>query len=167
MIDSERIVTLDDLVDRVPEALLREAEQSRLAAEEIIDDLHPNHSKEPTNVTKDLSKAQRIRKFLSEKPEARNRDIVEALKAYKVTAADVANVKSLMKRSEGKPARRKASDEPKAPGARSESTALVPSGGGMSLAELEAGVAFVKTVGSLTRAKHLLIILETIKDSVK
>jgi hypothetical protein len=166
MIDSERVVTLDDLVERVPEALLREAEQNRLAAEEIIDDLQPNHTKGPLNVAKDLSKAQRIRKFLSEKPEARNRDIVEALKAYKVTAADVANVKSLMKRSEGKQTNRK-SGEATTTSAKTDSTALVPSGGGMSLSELEAGVAFVKSVGSLTRAKHLLIILETIKDSVK
>jgi hypothetical protein len=37
----------------------------------------------------------------------------------------------------------------------------------MSIAELEAGVQFVKEVGSLTRAKHLLIILESIKDSIK
>lgn len=166
MLDIERVVTLDDLVDRVPEALIREAEQNRLASEELIDDSHPKHAKELQNVSKDLSKAQRIRQYLEDHPESRNRDIVEALKQYKVTAADVANVKSLMKRTGGKPSGRKGA-ETKSSTTRSESTALVPAGAGMSIAELEAGVEFVKTVGSVTRAKHLLIILESIKDSIK
>ncbi|MFN6130313.1 MAG: hypothetical protein ACK6DC_17425 [Planctomycetota bacterium] len=166
MLDNDRVVTLDDLVERVPEALLREAEQSRLAAEEILDDSYPNRTKGPYNVGKDLSKAERIRNYLTDRPEARNRDVVEALKQYKVTAADVANVKSLMKRSQAKLQGRKTTDA-RTPPPRTESTALVPAGPGMSITELEAGVAFVKAVGSLTRAKHLLIILETIKDSVK
>jgi hypothetical protein len=166
MLDNDRVVTLDDLVERVPEALLREAEQSRLAAEEILDDSYPNRAKGPYNVAKDLSKAQRIRRYLTDSPEARNRDVVEALKQFKVTAADVANVKSLMKRSDAKQHGRKTTDA-KPPAPRTDSTALVPAGPGMSITELEAGVAFVKSVGSLTRAKHVLIILETIKDAVK
>jgi hypothetical protein len=117
-------------------------------------------------LSKDLSKAQRIRKYLEDNPESRNRDIVEALKQHKVTAADVANVKSLLKRTGSKQERKK-TYESRPAGSRSESTALVPAGSGMSIAELEAGVAFVKAVGSVTRAKHLLIILESIKDSIK
>jgi hypothetical protein len=167
MLDIERVVTLDDLVDSVPEALIREAEQNRLASEELIVDSHPKHAKERQIVSKDLSKAQRIRKYLEENPESRNRDIVEALKQYKVTAADVANVKSLIKRSEGKSSGRKGAESKSSSASRTESTALVPAGAGMSIAELEAGVQFVKEVGSLTRAKHLLIILESIKDSIK
>jgi hypothetical protein len=166
MLDIERVVTLDDLVDSVPEALIREAEQNRLASEELIDDSQPKRVKEPYILSKDLSKAQRIRKYLEDNPESRNRDIVEALKQHKVTAADVANVKSLLKRTGSKQERKK-TYESRPAGSRSESTALVPAGSGMSIAELEAGVAFVKAVGSVTRAKHLLIILESIKDSIK
>lgn len=165
MLDIERVVTLDDLVDRVPEALIRQAEQNRMASEELIDEPHPDRPQEPHILTKDLSKAQRIRKHLEEHPEARNRDVVDALKQHKVTAADVANVKSLLKRSETKQAKGSSATKPNT--VPPESTALVPAGGGMSLAELEAGVVFVKSVGSITRAKHLLIILESIKDSIK
>jgi hypothetical protein len=166
MMDIERVVTLDDLVESVPEALIREAEQNRLASEENIHDSLPYRTKESHLVTKDQSKAQRIREYMEENPEARNKDIVEALRQYKVTAADVANVKSLTKRSAGKRGAKKPV-EAKSTAPRSESTPLVPSGAGVSLTELEAGVAFVKSVGSLTRAKHVLIILETIKDAVK
>jgi len=166
MMDIERVVTLDDLVESVPEALIREAEQNRLASDEIIHDLHPYRTKEPQLVAKDQSKAQRIRDYMEENPEARNKDIVEALRQYKVTAADVANVKSLTKRSAGKRGAKKPV-ETKSSAPRDESTALVPAGAGVSLTELEAGVAFVQAVGSLTRAKHVLIILETIKDAVK
>jgi hypothetical protein len=49
MLDIERVVTLDDLVDRVPEALIREAEQNRLASEELIDDSHQTPAKERQN----------------------------------------------------------------------------------------------------------------------
>lgn len=166
MMDIERVVTLDDLVESVPEALIREAEQNRLASEEIIHDSLPYRAKEPHLVAKDQSKAQRIREYMEEHPEARNKDIVEALRPYKVTAADVANVKSLTKRGSGQRGAKK-SVEAKSSAPRSESSPLVPSGAGVSLTELEAGVAFVKSVGSLTRAKHVLIILETIKDAVK
>ena len=166
MMDFERVVTLDDLVESVPEALIREAEHNRLASEELIDESTPSRVKEPRLVAKEPSKAQRIRSYMDENPEARNRDIVQALRDYKVTAADVANVKSLMKRSS--PLRPTKKETPtKTASARSESTAMVTTGAGISITELEAGVAFVKSVGSLTRAKHVLIILETIKDNVK
>lgn len=166
MTDFERVVTLDDLVESVPEALIREAEQNRLASEELIDDSRPYSPKEPQIVAKEQSKAQRIREYLENNPEVRNRDVVEALKQHKVTAADVANVKSLMKRTAIKRTAKK-SVESKPATIRTESTALIAPGAGMSISELEAGVAFIRSVGSLTRAKHVLIILETIKDNVK
>lgn len=163
--DFDRLVTLDDLVDSVPEALVREAEQKRLASEEIIHDSHQQPVKDTNTVAKDLSKAQRIRAYLEDHPEARNRDVVEALKQHKVTAADVANVKSLTKRSQGKEST--STGEAKRPTARSESTAIAPVGASISLPELEAGLAFIKTSGSITRAKHVLIIIEQIRDNVK
>jgi hypothetical protein len=166
MMDFDRVVTLDDLVESVPEALVREAEQKRLASEEIIDDSHHQHAKETRTVARDQSKAQRIREYLETNPEARNKDVVEALKQFKVTAADVANVKSLTKRTAGKRTSGTVR-ETKRTVERSESTGLAPVGASVSLPELEAGVAFIKASGSITRAKHVLIIIEQIRDNVK
>jgi hypothetical protein len=103
---------------------------------------------------------------LESNPEARNKDVVEALKQYKVTAADVANVKSLSKRTSAKRTSA-APRETKSRVERSESTGLAPVGASVSLPELEAGVAFIKASGSITRAKHVLIIIEQIRDNVK
>jgi hypothetical protein len=162
MVDIERVVTLDELVERVPERMIREAERNRTQIEEISP--VPTHSplKETHIVSKELSKAQRIRNFLEANPEARNKDVVEALSAYSVTAADVANVKSITKRSTAKQA--VVHREPRRPRPEpSESTAMSSAGPSITLPELEAGVAFVKAAGSIMRAKHLLIIIEQIK----
>ena len=97
MVDIERVVTLDDLVESVPEDLVRQAEQRKIASENKI--VEANFSvKDPLNMSKDLSKAQRIRLYMENNPGSRNKDIVEALKGFSVTAADVANVKSIAKR---------------------------------------------------------------------
>jgi len=112
-------------------------------------------------MSKELSKAQRIRAFMEANPEARNKDVVEALKQYKVTAADVANVKSISKRASGNAPSTRESSRPRSE--RSESTAISSPGASITLPELEAGVAFVKAAGSIMRAKHLLIIIEQIK----
>ena len=113
-------------------------------------------------MTKELSKAKRIREYLNNNPEARNKDAVEALGAYGVTAADVANVKSHQKRSKG-PAKKSATTA-KAKPAPATSTALSNNGPTINWKELEAGVAFVKAAGSVQRAQHLLIIIDQIKD---
>jgi hypothetical protein len=97
MIDSDRVITLDELVESVPEVLIREAEQRVSAEEHAVEEV--NYSiKDPLSMSKDLSKAQRIRLYMENNPEARNKDVVEALKGFSVTAADVANVKSIAKR---------------------------------------------------------------------
>lgn len=164
MVDLDRVVTLDELVDRVPEQLIRQAEQFRLESEEIIDEEPVHRTKESQIVNKDLSKAKRIRMYLEDHPGIRNRDVVEALGEYSVTAADVANVKSILKKSDVKrPAAKRETKRPQV--ARSESTALTSAGASITLPELEAGVAFVKAAGSITRAKHVLIIIEQIKDN--
>jgi hypothetical protein len=164
MVDIERVVSLNELVDLVPEQLIREAEQNRLDSEEIIDEVPQHRMKDPQIVNKDLSKAQRIRSFLESNPGVRNRDVVESLRQFKVTSADVANVKSLMKKSGRRPVAAP-KDAKRPPTARSESTAIATPGASITLPELEAGVAFVKAAGSLTRAKHVLIIIEQIKDN--
>ncbi|MEQ1825542.1 MAG: hypothetical protein ABL921_06330 [Pirellula sp.] len=157
MVDLERIVTLDELMDRVPEQLVRDAENRRV--EQLS-----NRLQSEDNVSKELSKAKRIREYLDAHPEARNKDVVESLGDYGVTAADVANVKSQQKRKEGKSKKSgssaKAQSESKAAAA---STALTSNGPTINWRELDAGVAFVKAAGSIQRAQHLLIIIEQIK----
>lgn len=166
MIDTDRFVTLDDLVESVPEVLVREAEQKMSSAQSAVEEV--NYSiKDPTRMSKDLSKAQRIRRFMESNPEARNRDVVEALQQFSITAADVANVKSIAKRqgkSISESPKRSETPAPNAPKkAAASGTSLTSPGSSISLPELEAGVAFVKTAGSIMRAKHLLIIIEQIK----
>ena len=166
MIDTDRFVTLDDLVESVPEVLVREAEQKMSSAQSAVEEV--NYSiKDPSRMSKDLSKAQRIRRFIESNPEARNRDVVEALQQFSITAADVANVKSIAKRqgkSISESPKRSETPAPSAPKkAAASGTSLTSPGSSISLPELEAGVAFVKTAGSIMRAKHLLIIIEQIK----
>jgi hypothetical protein len=156
MVDIERVVTLDELMDRVPEQLVRDAESRRIEESET----HTGSSE--NNMTKEPSKAKRIREYLDKNPGARNKDAVEALGDYGVTAADVANVKSHQKRTEGKT--RKAAPAAKAKAEASSSTVLTSNGPTINWKELEAGVAFVKAAGSVQRAKHLLIIIDQIKD---
>ena len=157
MVDIERVVTLDELMDRVPEQLVRDAESRR--AEEESETI--NEASE-TIMTKEPSKAKRIRDYLDKNPGARNRDAVDALGEYGVTTADVANVKSHQKRSENTP--RKSVTSTKTKSESTSSTALSNSGPTINWNELEAGVAFVKAAGSVQRAQHLLIIIDQIKD---
>ncbi len=157
MVDIERVVTLDELMDRVPEQLVRDAESRRTEEES-----ETFSESSETSMTKEPSKAKRIREYLNKHPEARNKDAVEALGDFGVTAADVANVKSHQKRSESTPRKSAASSRTKSE--TSSSTALTSSGPTINWNELEAGVAFVKAAGSVQRAQHLLIIIDQIKD---
>lgn len=157
MVDIERVVTLDELMEQVPEQLVRDAESRRI-------DVDTNAIRETSesSMSKEPSKAKRIRDYLDKHLDARNKDAVEALGEYGVTAADVANVKSHQKRSEGKP--RKSTSTSKAKSDSSVSTALTSNGPTINWKELDAGVAFVKAAGSVQRAQHLLIIIDKIKD---
>ena len=152
MVDIERVVTLDELMDRVPEQLVRDAESRRVEEEESFRETSENR------MTKEPSKAKRIREYLDKHPCARNKDAVESLGQYGVTAADVANVKSHQKRTGAVSKKSSTSAKPKP-----ASTALT-SAGPTFLTGLEAGVAFVKAAGSVQNARHLLIIIEQIKD---
>ena len=156
MVDIERVVTLDELMDRVPEQLVRDAESRRVEEEE-----ETFRETSESRMSKEPSKAKRIREYLDKHPGARNKDAVASLGQYGVTAADVANVKSHQKRSEGSSKKSSASAKPKA--AASASTAMT-SASPTFLTGLEAGVAFVKAAGSVQNARHLLIIIEQIKD---
>ncbi|MCE2809972.1 MAG: hypothetical protein LW850_26735 [Planctomycetaceae bacterium] len=164
MIDSDRFITLDDLVESVPEVLVREAEEKMNSAQSAAEEV--NYSiKDPFSMSKDLSKAQRIRLYMENNPDARNRDVVEALQQFSVTAADVANVKSIAKRQGAGSSSSRSEAAAPAAGKKvsSAGTGMTSPGASITLPELEAGVAFVKTAGSIMRAKHLLIIIEQIK----
>ena len=155
MVDIERVVTLDELMDRVPEQLVRDAESRRVEEEESF------RETSESKMSKEPSKAKRIREYLDKHPGSRNKDAVESLGQYGVTAADVANVKSHQKRNDGTAKKSAVSAKPKS--TASNSTGLT-GGGPTFLTGLEAGVAFVKAAGSVQNARHLLIIIEQIKD---
>ena len=157
MVDIERVVTLDELMEQVPEQLVRDAESRRVEVE-----TRAFKETSESSMTKEPSKAKRIRDYLNKHPGARNKDAVEALGEYGVKAADVANVKSHQKRAEGRPRKSTASSKTKPES--SASTALTSNGPTINWKELDAGVAFVKAAGSVQRAQHLLIIIDKIKD---
>jgi len=153
MVDIDRVVTLDELMDRVPEHLVKDAE-SRL-------DYIESEEYSPTHMSydmSDLSKAQRIRSYLESHPEVRNKDVVSALDKYGVKAADVANVKSQMKKAE-------TSAEPAKRTAKSTVSQSADSGPSLNLKHLEAAVDFVALVGSVQAAQHLLIIVDRVKGA--
>jgi hypothetical protein len=153
MVDIDRVVTLDELMDRVPEHLVKDAE-SRL-------DYIESEEYSPTHMSydmSDLSKAQRIRSYLESHPEVRNKDVVSALDKYGVKAADVANVKSQMKKAE-------TSAEPAKRTARSTASQSADNGPSLNLKHLEAAVDFVALVGSVQAAQHLLIIVDRVKGA--
>ncbi|MFN7876022.1 MAG: hypothetical protein ACK5PB_11930 [Pirellula sp.] len=159
MVDVERVVTLDELMERVPEHLVREAESKS----DLVEQLEQSPSSESNRMSKEPSKAQRIRAYMEANPEARNKDIVEALDKYDVKAADVANVKAHIKRTAGEktPAKR-------GPAPTAAATPAAASSSGfpnVNLKHLEAAVDFVKLVGSVQDAQHLLIIVERVKNA--
>jgi hypothetical protein len=162
MVDIERVVTLDELMDRVPEHLVREAETKL----EVEPDEFSSTSSENHNMSKDQSKSQRIRIYLEANPEARNRDVVEALAKYNVKAADVANVKAYLKRTgaEVSPKKKSTAAASSKPGAAPSATATlgVPN---VNLNHLQAAVSFVKLVGSVNEAQQLLTIVELVKTA--
>jgi hypothetical protein len=161
MVDVERVVTLDELMDRVPEHLVREAESKR----ELMSQQEFTRSSESSSMSKEPSKAQRIRAYMEAHPEARNKDIVAALDKYEVKAADVANVKAHMKRVSGDTTPRKRGPVPAIPS--SAAANVIPAGGfpNVNLKHLEAAVDFVKLVGSVQDAQHLLIIVDRVKNA--
>lgn len=162
MIDVERVVTLDELMDRVPEDLVRDAESRREQAKEkeLLEASRNNV------MSKDLSKAQRIRNYLEAHPECRNKDVVVALEKYSVTAADVANVKSNMKKAEANNAPERRPAPVASPASSSADTVIGgDSGPSLNLKHLEAAVEFIKLVGSVQAAQHLLIIVDRVKGA--
>ena len=107
------------------------------------------------------SKSKRVQDYLRANPQSRNRDVVEALSDYGVTAADVSNAKAQLKK---KYTRRRL--RPAAVVAASVTTGeQVPeeSNISISIVELEATVDYVQSVGGIARAQQLLAIIQQIQ----
>lgn len=156
-------MTLDDLLGPVPES--EQNAQSDYYSN--VDDF--SNVMSSVVADKNPSKSQRVRNFLEEQPEARNRDVVEALAEYGVTAADVSNAKAQLKRKGDTPAKR---GRPSAATVattstvtgKSEPTAVQSAGGSIAMNELEAALTFVRQIGSIDRAKQLLVIIQQIQQ---
>ncbi len=161
--DDQKVMTLDDLLGPVPETVT-----SQPSNYYDLNDLSEMMSNSVSD--KNLSKSQRVRNYLDENPEARNRDVVDALSEYGVTAADVSNAKAQLKRKGETPSKRGKAVSATAAipaSARSEATAAAvqaAGGGSIAMGELEAAINFVRQIGSIDRARQLLVIIQQVQQ---
>ncbi len=148
-------------------------------------DSAPKPSPKANKSGKGMSKSERIRRYLSDNPEARNKDVAEALAGHGVKPADVGNVKQqLKKKAEGGmsgtgPSRR---GRPPKTGAGAAAKAMAAakdsndspigsmSGGNSSLDVaigldvLDSGIEFVKKSGGVSEAMYALNVIKRIKS---
>lgn len=133
----------------------------------------------PADTGSEKSKSQRVREYLAEHPDARNRDAVEALSSHGVTAADVSNVKmqirkkaekqkSAKARVQSTAAPRSASEHaprrPAAPAPASSATKSTPPASEVAMGEIEAGLTFVEKVGGIERARQIVDLIARIRE---
>ena len=159
--DDQKVMTLDDLLGPVPES-----EANKASDYYDLDELSQVMGNSVSD--KNLSKSQRVRNFLDENPEARNRDVVEALGEYGITAADVSNAKAQLKRKGETPSKRGKTAAPAAVASTVSKTAAAAavsaSGGSIAMGELEAAITFVRQIGSIDRARQLLVIIQQVQQ---
>lgn len=123
---------------------------------------------------KKISKTKRIQAYIGSNPEARNREIVEALSAHSVTAADVSNAKSQLKKKQ----LTESSEAPATPATPATSSKRTPrtrvssaskgaaknaSGNTISVEELELTAGYIQAVGGLDRVQQLLQMVQQIQ----
>ena len=158
----ERIPNLNDLVDSIPDEIVRQFQQESLAEEQASTSENANMSND-----KKPNKSKRIRDYIDSHPDAAPKDIVAALSQYGVTPSDVGNVRSKLKGS--KPSKRAAAKVVAAAGPKSASPTSAPasttSSGGINLKALESGTQFLKDAGSLSSARELLIVIDRIRTA--
>ncbi len=115
------------------------------------------------------SKSKRVRDYLTEHPQARNKDVVEALVEFGVTPADVSNAKTHLKQRASKRRSRSvvvgvgvgvAGDSASGPTSSSEPPVVAQ----ISLTEIDSALHFVRQVGSMERARQLLAIIQQIQQ---
>jgi hypothetical protein len=163
--ENERVMTLDDLLGPIPEGSQTEVQDDYYATQNDHDFFNATSS---AVSDKNPSKSQRVRDYLEAQPEARNRDVVEALSEYGVTAADVSNAKAQLKRKGDTPSKRgrpsaSAASTP-APSSKSGADTMQAAGGSIAMNEIDAALTFVREIGSLDRAKQLLVIIQQIQQ---
>lgn len=107
------------------------------------------------------SKSKRIQEYLRSNPQARNRDVVEALKEFGVTAADVSNAKAQLKK---KYTRRRSRAAAVVAASVTGSPAVDEAANSISITEIEAAIDYVQSVGGITRAQQLLAIIQQIQE---
>ena len=115
---------------------------------------------------KKISKSKRIQDYLGVNPEARNREVVEALSAHRVTAADVSNAKSQMKKKQltsSSTAAATSTKRKKLVGVKTVGNAS-DAANAISLDEIEASAGYIKAVGGLNRAQQLLQMMQLIQS---
>lgn len=109
------------------------------------------------------SKSKRVRDYLTEHPQARNKDVVEALVEFGVTPADVSNAKTHLKKRASRRRNRSVvvgvvEDVATGPTSSDEPPVVAQ----ISLTEIDAALHFVRQVGSMERARQLLAIIQQI-----
>ncbi len=107
------------------------------------------------------SKSKRVQEFLRANPQARNRDVVEALKEFGVTAADVSNAKAQLKK---KYTRRRSRAAAVVAATVTGGDATSEESNSISISEIEAAIDYVQSVGGIARAQQLLAIIQQIHD---
>lgn len=111
------------------------------------------------------SKSKRVRDYLTEHPQARNKEVVEALAEFGVTPADVSNAKTHLKKRASKRRNRSVvvavtAEAATHPTGNEEQSNVAQ----ISLTEIDSALNFVRQVGSIDRARQLLVIIQQIQE---
>ena len=107
------------------------------------------------------SKSKRVQEYLRANPQSRNRDVVEALKEFGVTAADVSNAKAQLKK---KYTRRRSRAAVVVAATVTGDAQADDASTKISISEIEAAIDYVQLVGGLQRAQQLLAIIQQIQE---
>ncbi len=107
------------------------------------------------------SKSKRVQDYLRANPQSRNRDVVDALSEYGVTAADVSNAKAQLKKKYSRRRSRAAAVVAASVSAGEQVTE--ENNISISIVELEATIDYVQSVGGIARAQQLLAIIHQIQ----
>ncbi len=114
-----------------------------------------------------MNKSQRVREYLKKNPEARNKDVADALSDFGVTPADVGNAKSQLKKKASKkrtPSAPKSNQGAAKPMVAASATKEASLDAKIGLDVLDAGIEFVNKAGGLNEAQYALNVIRRIKS---
>jgi len=142
--------------------------------EQAIEDNGSTPTESAVTTKQELSKSGRIRLYMKQHPGVRNKDIVKALSHHGIKAADVANVKSQMKRKAAKQAGKSAGTSKTAVTATAGTRATTPAPADVAtvatidatvgLDVLEEGMEFIRKAGGINEAQHVLNLIRRIRS---